>query len=184
MVGGLRSRLKYANVVATLALFVALGGASYAATRLAANSVGTRQLAFPLGLKSREVAQTKAPVFVCPPRAHCPRFQAKTLVSVDVSLKRASKLLVIGQTDVSEGSAAKRGSTTLVLGVQVGGRAYSGEYPLSTSPNNVTVDEVIPVRAGRHVLHLDALAESHYGPARSVYFSRPQIAVIALPKLR
>ncbi|HEY7633019.1 MAG TPA: hypothetical protein VH817_20100 [Thermoleophilaceae bacterium] len=40
----LRTHLTYANVTATLALFVALGGASYAATRLPAHSVGTTQL--------------------------------------------------------------------------------------------------------------------------------------------
>jgi Collagen triple helix repeat (20 copies) len=37
-------RLTYANVVATLALFVALGGSAYAATQLKKNSVGTKQL--------------------------------------------------------------------------------------------------------------------------------------------
>jgi hypothetical protein len=37
-------RLTYANVIATLALFVALGGGAYAATRLPAKSVGTAQL--------------------------------------------------------------------------------------------------------------------------------------------
>jgi hypothetical protein len=37
-------RLSYANVVATLALFVALGGGAYAATQLKKNSVGTKQL--------------------------------------------------------------------------------------------------------------------------------------------
>jgi hypothetical protein len=37
-------RLTYANVMATIALFVALGGASYAATQLPKNSVGTKQL--------------------------------------------------------------------------------------------------------------------------------------------
>jgi hypothetical protein len=41
---GLRPRLTYANVTATLALFVALGGGAYAATALPANSVGSRQL--------------------------------------------------------------------------------------------------------------------------------------------
>jgi hypothetical protein len=46
----IRSRLTYANVLATVALFIALGGASYAAVALPTNSVGTRQLAFPLGL--------------------------------------------------------------------------------------------------------------------------------------
>jgi hypothetical protein len=40
----LRARLSYANVVATLALFVALGGASYAAVTLPKNSVGSAQL--------------------------------------------------------------------------------------------------------------------------------------------
>jgi hypothetical protein len=34
----------YANVTATLALFVALGGASYAAVELPARSVGPRHL--------------------------------------------------------------------------------------------------------------------------------------------
>jgi len=39
-----RPRLSYANVVATIALFAALGGVSYAATALPKNSVGTSQL--------------------------------------------------------------------------------------------------------------------------------------------
>jgi len=37
-------RLTFANVVSALALFIALGGASYAALRLPKNSVGTRQI--------------------------------------------------------------------------------------------------------------------------------------------
>lgn len=40
----LRSHLTYANVIATLALFLALGGVGYAAVKLPKNSVGTRQL--------------------------------------------------------------------------------------------------------------------------------------------
>lgn len=40
----LRARLTYANVVATLALFVALGGSSYAALKLPKGSVGGTQL--------------------------------------------------------------------------------------------------------------------------------------------
>lgn len=41
----LRSKLTYANVVATLALFIAIGGASaFAANQLAKNSVGSKQL--------------------------------------------------------------------------------------------------------------------------------------------
>lgn len=40
----LRRHLTYANVVASLALFLALGGAAFAATQLPRNSVGTGQL--------------------------------------------------------------------------------------------------------------------------------------------
>jgi hypothetical protein len=40
----LRGRLTYANVVATICLFIVLGGGAYAATQLPANSVGTKQI--------------------------------------------------------------------------------------------------------------------------------------------
>src|SRR3954447_5419805 len=41
---GIKDRLTYANVTATLALFVALGGSSYAAVKLPRNSVGSSEL--------------------------------------------------------------------------------------------------------------------------------------------
>src|SRR3954447_24216630 len=40
----LRTRLSYANVMATLAIFIALGGSSYAALKLPRNSVGSTQI--------------------------------------------------------------------------------------------------------------------------------------------
>lgn len=40
----LRSKLTYSNVIASLALFIALGGAAVAASTVAKNSVGTKQL--------------------------------------------------------------------------------------------------------------------------------------------
>src|SRR3954451_14771948 len=40
----LRARLTYANITATLALFLALGGTSYAALKLPRNSVGSKQI--------------------------------------------------------------------------------------------------------------------------------------------
>ena len=40
----IRRNLTFANIVASIALFVALGGASYAATQLPKNSVGAKQL--------------------------------------------------------------------------------------------------------------------------------------------
>src|SRR3954470_11383676 len=49
----LRSRLTYANVIATLALFLALGGTGYAALKLPKNSVGSKQI------KKNAVTSTK-----------------------------------------------------------------------------------------------------------------------------
>jgi hypothetical protein len=40
----LRERLTYANVMATVAVFIALGGASYAAIKVPKNSVGAKQI--------------------------------------------------------------------------------------------------------------------------------------------
>ena len=40
----IRARLTFANIVACMALFIALGGVGYAATKLPKNSVGTKQL--------------------------------------------------------------------------------------------------------------------------------------------
>ena len=42
---GVRSRLTYANVMATVAVFIALGGASYAVSQLPKNSVKAKQIA-------------------------------------------------------------------------------------------------------------------------------------------
>jgi hypothetical protein len=44
MLSRLASRLTYANVMATLALFIALGGGAYAAVKLPRNSVGSVQI--------------------------------------------------------------------------------------------------------------------------------------------
>lgn len=59
----LSDHLTYANVMATVAVFIALGGTSYAATKLARNSVGSTQIrAKAVGsseLKSRAVTSSK-----------------------------------------------------------------------------------------------------------------------------
>jgi hypothetical protein len=44
MIDAVRRRLTYSNVIATMALFIALGGVAVAATQLPRNSVGTRQI--------------------------------------------------------------------------------------------------------------------------------------------
>lgn len=44
IIGSTRKHLTYANVMATIAVFIALGGVSYAAVKLPKNSVGTKQI--------------------------------------------------------------------------------------------------------------------------------------------
>jgi hypothetical protein len=44
MIGRIRPSFTYANVIATLALFLALGGGAYAALKLPKNSVGSKQI--------------------------------------------------------------------------------------------------------------------------------------------
>ncbi len=52
----LRRHLSFANVASCLALFIALGGASYAAVKLPKNSVGARQLK-PKSVKAGKIAK-------------------------------------------------------------------------------------------------------------------------------
>jgi hypothetical protein len=55
----LRGRLTYANIMATIAVFIALGGASYAAFQLPKNSVGAQQIKRN-GVKAPEIAENAA----------------------------------------------------------------------------------------------------------------------------
>jgi hypothetical protein len=56
MLRRLRARLTYANVTATLALFLALGGSAYAIVKLPKNSVGSKQIKAG-GVKTPELAK-------------------------------------------------------------------------------------------------------------------------------
>lgn len=71
-----RGRLSYANVTASLALFVALGGTSYAAIKLPAKSVGTIQL------KSRAVTKAK----LAPRAVDTSKVRDGSLTGADIAL--------------------------------------------------------------------------------------------------
>ena len=74
----IRPRLTYANVVATVALFVAVSGASaFAATQLAKNSVGSRQL------KSKSVTTGK----IAPGSVNGSKVVNNSLTGADINLK-------------------------------------------------------------------------------------------------
>lgn len=178
-------RLTYANVVATVALFVALGGASYAAVAIPANSVNNRKLSFPLGLKSAEKSQAKLPVYICPVGAHCPKLFLRPLLSLHVSLKKSSRLLVLAQSAIKDTASPKSGNTAAGIALELDHRPFQTErYRLSTTNTPVGFYGIVSARPGAHNVSLEALSRSRLGPSRSTRFDHPDITVIALPPLQ
>lgn len=177
MFGRLRRRLTYANVVATVALFVALGGASYAASgALAPGSVGTRQVrkgaitpqklsfGYQSGVRSR-LHEVRLAVVRCskkPRRCGAPH---ETLVGrATIALTRPARVMVSVSNTVGNESAAH--GATVNLDTEVLGRR--GVEPCNdtasvgpddaeglscTGPTNV-------LRPGKHRLYISEVASA------------------------
>lgn len=196
----MRSRLSYSNVVATLALFVALGGASYAATTLAPNSVGTAQLrrgavsasklAFPLGIATSEAAKPIAlGAGFCPPQDPCPPPFPKTLTATSLALSKPSEVLLVGSGEFN--LAVVGGAAAIVdLGLQATTRSQGLEgvgddvqEVTSTSATTLSVERVVSSPAGRHTFGLTATAGG-VNTSTQVSGSSFQLAAIVLPRAK
>jgi hypothetical protein len=110
MLHRLLNRLSYANVVATLALFIALGGTGYAAVKLPRNSVGSTQI------KSGAV--------------HTPEIADRTIRLGDISLGARSSLRgqagPAGPAGPAGAAAVKHFAVVTAAGQLVRGDAKSG----------------------------------------------------------
>jgi hypothetical protein len=196
----LRQRLTYANVVATLALFLALGGASYAAITLPRNSVGgnqlrngavtTQKLAFPLGMSADSDA---GPVSVgtryevncqdCSPPAPPPP-EVHSLASVTLVLPRASQVLLVGSVGV-----AASGATGGPIGVSVGTQVDGGSPLTQTTVLNesdgysarVPLQRSVQAPAGSSTFTL--VASGEFAHAMTLNASEAQLVAIVLPTL-
>jgi hypothetical protein len=189
-----RRQLSYSNVVATLALFVALGGASYAATTLAPDTVGTMQLrpksvtvsklAFSLGVSTRESMGTVTlNTGSCPPQAACPVAISPKLVSTSLTLPKPSDVLLIGSGQFNLASLGAPANVNLALtssAVEVvgGGSTQPVESITGTS---VSIERVVSSRAGRQMFSLTASASGET-PDVSVSGDDFQITAIVLPQ--
>jgi hypothetical protein len=173
----LRARLSYANVVATLALFAALGGASYAAVTLPPNSVGPRQLrrgavtpsrlAFPLTVASttdgrlEDIAQGACNGGPLPPGQAAPPCVPPLLGgpppggSAVVHLRSPARLIVSAVLGISKrGTPATHAALSSVLGID--------DHPVTGPESTITVNggqtsqlplqAAIPVPAGTHTI--------------------------------
>jgi hypothetical protein len=123
----LRNRLTYSNVIATLALFVALGGGAYAASRLPKNSVGSKQL------KANSVTAAK----IKNGAVTGPKIKLSTLGAVPNATRADSA----GHADTAGDSSTLQGNgpSTFVHG---NGQLFSVRRELSVGDTN---QEVVPL---------------------------------------
>lgn len=189
-------RPTYANVVATLALFVALGGASYAAVSLPAHSVGTAQL------KDGAVTSRKlgVPIVMSSAGGGAPRVVGESLgagclngqvacspppprstplATVTLHLSRASKVLLLGSAEVYEPHSKAESSVSIGSGVE---GSFVGQTDARLTPSNhyfdkVSFQRVVTVPSGTP--HF-ALAASGYTAAET-YAAGAQLIAVALP---
>jgi hypothetical protein len=198
------NRLTYANVVATLALFIALGGASYASLVLPAGSVGRAQLragsvtppalGFPLGAQAfndtSPVALVRGgcnggePVPPGQPRPPCKPSRLTGSTLGDVTLRRPGELLVSGVVDVRN-EATPGTSATVRLGVLI---EPNSERQRILDPSSVVLDggqgEQVPMQglvtlsSGRHAVGLGEDVEYHGGSAGSGEVILPEASII------
>ena len=186
--------LSYANVVATLALFVAVGGGAYAAVELPAGSVGTPQLrraaVTPSKLRyaTASVAgiaagggQTLSPSSPdCAPDSPC-AFVAPTpdvvLSSADLGLPEAENILISGSVDLAPTDTAA--TANVYLQVTLDGRPLSGVQVVSVSGGSVIPIQALATHAasGRHVVAVLAAVSGD----TAVAAGNVSLAAIALP---
>ena len=108
MFRAIRARVSYANVVASLALFLALGGIGWAATSLPKNSVGSKQI------KPNSVSDTDLKELAIPSKVSYGSNPVevtdadgeKTVVKRSVETHRRTNQLIYGQVTVQNKGAA------------------------------------------------------------------------------
>ncbi len=200
--------LNYANVAATLALFISLGGASYAAIVLPANSVGAsqlrsrsvtpRSLAFPLAVRgiTDEKAQDltkgecnapsrpgEAKNVLCPaPARHGIRTPGR---EVSLSLRAPGELLasaVVGLRDDAQPNTTATVQLHLILD---GESATSSSIGLAGGQQTqVPIQVLRRVRSGAHTVGVELGASySSYEPGE-VVVSSVSLVASALPVAR
>lgn len=207
--GAVANRLTYANVVATLALFVALGGASYASLELPADSVGRAQLragavtptvlGFPLGAQAfsdtsptylgRGQCNGGAPLLPGQPAPPCAMSRITGAAIGHVTLTKPGELLVSGVVDVSD-EATSGTSATVSLGLLIDPKSEQqrilGESAITLDggqQQQVPVQGLVALTAGRHTIGSGETVQYHGGSAGSgdVIIRETSIVVTELP---
>jgi hypothetical protein len=201
MLRSLADRLTYANIVATLALFISLGGVSYAEITLPASSVGPRQLragavdfgalGFPLGAASvndqkvEEIANgaCNGPLF--PGEAAPPCVRPRPTYSpgheLHINVRFAGRLLVSAIAGLTD-HGAPEASANVTVQVIVDKNVESEVQTKITGGQVVQVptQALISVSAGAHTVGLAVEADYSSRP-ENVFVAPVSIIARALP---
>ncbi len=188
-------RLSYANVTATVALFVSLGGASYAAVSLPPGSVGPTQLrpgavtlpklAFPLAMAAGSSpgpvgVGTHAPdcgtgPAICSPPPPLPT----VLTTATLTLSKPSKVLLLGSATIYQLGPPGGTPDRLSLGLDVAGGTTNLQSAnvSAESSASVSFQQVVAAAAGRHRYGLTITGWI----SRATKAQRAQLVAITLP---
>jgi hypothetical protein len=182
-----RLRIRYADVAATVALILTVGGSAYAAgilpagsvhsTQLARGAVSQPKLAFPLGLASKKIESFSVRGYACPPGAPCPAEQPEPITTLTLRIARAGLVAI----RVSGAVESPTGTTAAVrLGVEKEQR-FDNWLTSVDAPTGGTIplsgEVVLPVRPGTEHLTLTAT------PGTSVNLLHVRITAIVMPAL-
>jgi hypothetical protein len=119
----LRARLSYANVLATVAVFIALGAGAYAAQNVPRNSVSLNALKFPVGAdgvtKTDDMQGTATFKTV-----------AKTKVRVD---DKGGVMLLTGAVEID--NTANNKEEVVILRATMNGKPEEGRFTTTVAPN-------------------------------------------------
>ncbi len=192
----MRARLSYANVVATLALFLALGGASYAALTLPRNSVGTPQLrdgsvtlpklSFPIGTSVGTLpGPAKLGTYLdCGPECKQPAPMFQPVAHTVLDLRRRSEVLLLGSATLSEDYSPSGEPDGLDVMIVVG-RAEETEQESHAQleladgfSSSISLQRVASLSAGRHMVSIGVRGYT----TRETQAESAQIVAIVLPQ--
>jgi hypothetical protein len=173
-------RFSYANVIATIALFVSLGGASYAAIELPAGSVGARQLrrgavtaaalGFPLAVGSftnqrpldlpKSECNSPLPPGVAPPP--CPLELLNPASFAHLSLASHGRLLVTTIVDLTD-RGPEGTSAQVELGSSLDGHVIADAHVTVGGGQELQVplQGLAEAAPGTHAVGFGALARSY-----------------------
>lgn len=205
MFRAMTNRLTYANVVATLALFVGLGGASYAAISIPAHSVGTRQLregsvapadlGFPLvttgAVNRHPIDLMKTPCDSPPPpgkpiMVDCPAMKLSGITTpgreLHLNLRSRGRVFLSTVTGLQDQGSPGTTVTVKVALIVDGRVASQNELLLSGGQATQSPGQLVTsLSAGEHTFGLEASARySSSGPG-DVIVSPVSLAASAFP---